>query len=293
MSVGAGPTALEVDAWGLRRGRDLVAASDRVRVAGADAFAAADYFTAAFDPDPRPTASCADPRRHQFLTRLLDTPEYHALHATTRLDDTAAAIAAAHFAEQFAQLRKEEETERDPRAPADRPGGAGGRLDREMATLRAVRRAVTAADKEVAELHDTAAALGLGPGSEGRHDPRAVAAAFQRSAATPPCGGSATWPAGSGGSPSRSSGRRPSTGWTTWSGSRRAGRRPTPARRTGPAGRPRARTRRPPPDRRETSPVSRCDSFAGNGCVSSRGSAAPCFGTVTTSFLCGCDSRPS
>ncbi|WP_088260908.1 hypothetical protein [Fimbriiglobus ruber] len=222
VSVGASPTALEVDAWGLRRGRDLVAASDRVRVAGADAFAAADYFTAAFDPDPRPTASCADPRRHQFLTRLLDTPEYHALHATTRLDDTAAAIAAAHFAEQFAQLRKEEETERDPTAPADHPGGAGGRLDREMATLRAVGRAVTAADKEVAELHDTAAALGLGPGrraatTRGRWRPRSSG-----SAATPPCGGSATWPAGSGGSPSRSSGRRPSTGWTTWSGSRRA-----------------------------------------------------------------------
>ena len=45
-------TALEVDAWGLRRGRDLVAESERLRAAGTDEFAAADFFAAAFDPDP-------------------------------------------------------------------------------------------------------------------------------------------------------------------------------------------------------------------------------------------------
>jgi hypothetical protein len=38
----ASPTALEVDAWGLRRGRDLIAESDRLRKAGTDEFAAAD-----------------------------------------------------------------------------------------------------------------------------------------------------------------------------------------------------------------------------------------------------------
>jgi hypothetical protein len=38
------PTALEVDEWGLRRGRDLIAESERLRKVGTDEFAAADFF---------------------------------------------------------------------------------------------------------------------------------------------------------------------------------------------------------------------------------------------------------
>ncbi|QDU21335.1 vWA domain-containing protein [Urbifossiella limnaea] len=170
----ARPTALEVDAWGLRRGRDLVAESDRLKGAGTDAFAAADFFAAGFDPDPRLVETCADPRRHQFVTQMLDTPEYRALHAATRLDDTAAAIAATHFAEQFARLKKED--------TKDHAAGttAGGTPGDEMATLRAVGRAVAAACTEVAQLHEAAGALGMGPGAPGSNDPRAVAALFKR-----------------------------------------------------------------------------------------------------------------
>jgi uncharacterized protein with von Willebrand factor type A (vWA) domain len=170
----ASPTALAVDAWGLRRGRDLVAESDRLKGAGTDEFAAADFFAAGFDPDPRLVEACADPRRHQFLAQLLDTPEYRALHAATRLDDTAAAIAATHFAEQFASLKKEVET---GRAAGAAPGCTPGD---EMATLRAVGRAVAAAGTEVAELHEAAGALGMGPGSPGGNDARAVADLFRR-----------------------------------------------------------------------------------------------------------------
>ncbi len=168
------PTALAVDAWGLRRGRDLEAESDRLRQSGTDAFAAADFFTSAFDPDPRILDGCHDPRRLRFLAQLLDTPEYHALHAATRLDDTSSAIAATHFAEQFARLNKE-----------DSKGGGGGStadddLADEMATLRAVGKAIAEAGKEVSELHDAASALGMGAGTTGGHDPKAVAALFKR-----------------------------------------------------------------------------------------------------------------
>jgi uncharacterized protein with von Willebrand factor type A (vWA) domain len=170
----ASPTALAVDAWGLRRGRDLVAESERMRKCGTDEFAAADFLTAAFDPDPSLLDSCADPARHRFLSQLLETPEYRALHADTRLDDTAAAIAATHFAEQFARLK------------TDNPAGAmaatdtAGDLASEMAALRAVGKAVSEARKEVEEMRDTAAALGLGPGEPGSNDPSAVAALFKR-----------------------------------------------------------------------------------------------------------------
>ncbi len=172
----ASPTALDVDAWGLRRGRELVAESERLQKAGTDPFAAADFFTCAFDPDPKLTSSCADRRRHQFVAQLLDTPEYHALHAATRLDDTAAGIAATHFAEQFAELKKEDTKDHSGGAV----GGSGNSLGEEMATLRAVGRAVAEAGKEVSELHEAAGALGMGPGSPGSNDPRAVAALFKR-----------------------------------------------------------------------------------------------------------------
>jgi len=172
----AGPTALEIDAWGLRRGRDLVAESDRLRKSDTDEFAAADFFACAFDTDPRLVEACADARRHRFVSQLMDTPEYRVLHAATRLDDTAAGIAAAHFAEQFAALKSEDAKERGGGETA----GCGDALADEMATLRAVGRAVAAAGKEVGELHEAAAALGLGPGSPGASDPGAVAALFKR-----------------------------------------------------------------------------------------------------------------
>ena len=175
----ASPTALFADEWGLRRGRDLVAESERLRNAGTDEYAAADFLTAAFDPDPTLLEGCADPRRHQFLAQLLDTPEYRALHADTRLDDTAAGIAATHFAEQFAKLKHEDtKPERSPPTP-ETPGTCPGDLGREMATLRAVGKAVTGAGKEVSELRDAAAALGMGPGEPGSNDPRAIAALFK------------------------------------------------------------------------------------------------------------------
>lgn len=168
------PTALEVDEWGLRRGRDLVAESERLQKLGTDAFAAADFFTAAFEPQPRLSGGCVDPRRHQFLAQLLDTPEYRSLHTDTRLDDTAAAIAAGHFAEQFAKLKGDE---RGPAPPAD---VGGGDVAGEMAALRAVGKAVADARKEVDELKDAAAALGMGPGRAGSTDPRVIAELYKR-----------------------------------------------------------------------------------------------------------------
>jgi uncharacterized protein with von Willebrand factor type A (vWA) domain len=173
----SGPTALVLDAWALRRGHDLVAESPRLRAAGTDEFAAADFFGAAFEPDPRLTPACADPLRHGFLAQLLGAPEYRALHADTRLDDTAAALAAGHFAEQFAKLRADEGVRGAGPAEAGAPGGD---LAGEMAALRAVGRAMAAAGAEVTELRDAAAALGLGPGQPGANDPRAIAALYQR-----------------------------------------------------------------------------------------------------------------
>src|SRR5947209_2952407 len=68
----ASPTALEVDEWGLRRGRDLVAESERLQALDLGDHAVADFFAAGFDPDPQLLPACVDPRRHEFLKQLLD-----------------------------------------------------------------------------------------------------------------------------------------------------------------------------------------------------------------------------
>ena len=168
--VSAHTTAIEVDDWGLRRGRELVDQSERWRSFALGEHAAADFFAAAFDPDPRLRESCVDACRHEFLTQLLGTPEYRELHAATRLDDTASEIAATHFAAQFADLNK----------PGTVDSVAADGMDREMATLRAVGKALAAAKEDVSELHEAASALGMGPGVPGTNDPKAVAALFKR-----------------------------------------------------------------------------------------------------------------
>ena len=167
----ASPTALVLDEWGLRRGRELAAESDRLRQLGTTEFAAADFFAAAFDPGPVLAGSCADARRHAFVRELLAAPAYRTLHAATRLDDTAAAIAAAHFAGQFAAI---------PEPPVAREGGAVDVVGDELAVVRAAGMAAEAAGAEVAELRDAAAAFGMGPGDPGSNDPRAVAELFRR-----------------------------------------------------------------------------------------------------------------
>ncbi len=171
------PTAFALDEWGLRRGRDLVAESERIRKSGTDTFAAADFFAAAFEPDPKLVGACADPRRHEYLAQMLDTPEYRALHADTRLDDTAAAIAAGHFAEQFAKLKTEDTKEA---TGGSAPTESEGDLKREMVALRAVGKAIVEASEEVSDLKEAASALGLGPGEPGSNDPRSIAALYKR-----------------------------------------------------------------------------------------------------------------
>jgi uncharacterized protein with von Willebrand factor type A (vWA) domain len=163
------PTSLEVDAWGLRRGRELLAASERLDRLRLDEFAVTDCHTAAFDPDPKLVADCREPTRREFFAALLETPEYRALHQSTKLDANASEIAAVHFAEAFERFRKDLDEK-----------GAEGSLDHEIAALRAVSGAVTAAAAEVAECRDAVTAFGLGAGCPGANDVTAVATLFRR-----------------------------------------------------------------------------------------------------------------
>jgi uncharacterized protein with von Willebrand factor type A (vWA) domain len=173
----ASPTVLEIDAWGLRRGRELLDESERLKKLNLGEHAVADFHAAAFDPDPRVLPACTDRRRHAFLIQLLETPEFQSLHTATRLDATASEIAAVAFAEQFATLPRKEGQEDSE----DADGGTGrDGLDGEMETLRAVGRAVVRATEEVQECHEAAASLGMGPGLPGSNDPQGIAELFRR-----------------------------------------------------------------------------------------------------------------
>ncbi len=165
----ASPTALKLDEWARRRGRQLLDEGERLQTLGLDADAMADFHGAAFEPDPILEGSCVDPQRLDFLTQLLETPDYKSLHTSTMLNALSATIAATAFAEQFAELKKDEATE---------AGAAEG--DREMQTLRAVGRALNHADREVEEARESLAAMGMGLGSAGSNDAKAIAEVYRR-----------------------------------------------------------------------------------------------------------------
>jgi uncharacterized protein with von Willebrand factor type A (vWA) domain len=186
----ASPTALQLDDWARRKGHELLKESDRLRDLKLDAHAVADFHGCAFEADPRLGEDCVDPRRRDFIEALLETPDYHALHQTTLLNAAASALATVAFAEQFAALKEEHDRheldkdlgKKEAKGPGEEEHAA---IEREMETLRAVGKALTKAEKDVEEMLEAAAALGLGPGSPGSNDPKAIARLFKRVRASP------------------------------------------------------------------------------------------------------------
>jgi uncharacterized protein with von Willebrand factor type A (vWA) domain len=182
------PTALKLDDWGLRRGRDVLRDSERLQecLAGLgdqerQAHSVADFHAAAFEADPRLQDACVDPLRLQFVRQLMETPEYHELRTSTVLNDVASEIAATAFASQYAKLHKER---KEDTRETDKKGGSPAKpkdaFEGEVAVLKRVSKALAEASKEVEEAKDAAAALGMGPGSPGSNDPRAIAALYKR-----------------------------------------------------------------------------------------------------------------
>src|SRR6266540_1434831 len=129
----------------MRRGREL-AVCPRWEATGLDENSAADFHALAFDPQAE-FQPCEDRTRERFIGAMVETPEFHALHSETMLDDFAAQIAALHFGDQFAEFKKKDETEK--------PEG----MDGEIAAIGAAGRAIAAAAGEVKELKEAEGAL--------------------------------------------------------------------------------------------------------------------------------------
>jgi len=158
-------TVFEQDAWGLRKGRDLIESeeNERIKKANLDELEAADLFGMAFMPRPIFEENPRDQLRQQFCQQLMDTAEYMSLHRSTMLNDIASEIAATAFAEQFVALRtREEKTESDcSKKGKPYPGPSMGSM------MSAVSSALAGAKEEVSDMDEACKAFGMGEGKPG------------------------------------------------------------------------------------------------------------------------------
>lgn len=178
-----GPTALDIDRFDARRGREWLTGDMGPRLAATDfsaepdrPHAAADLLAAAYEPAPELLPACQDRVRHEFLKTLMEQDTYSALHTSTQLDTFCSELAALAFADQLAQLRA---ARAKPEPPDDPPGSASVR--REAQCIAAVAAALKTAKEEVDAAAGMAHACGMGDGVSGSPlDPRRVGALYRR-----------------------------------------------------------------------------------------------------------------
>lgn len=192
----ASPTALKVDRWGHQRAAELLGDPDpklAEHLHGPEdertANAVADFHTAAYEPEPVLQEACTDETRQRFIKQLLDSPDYHELHAVTQVNLPASAIATESFAREFGKLARQEDKERekkpDPDGEEKSPDDKEFRQD--MSALRAVGKALKAASKEVGDFQDACNAMGIGGDGPqaGKMDVTKVAALYRRIRSNP------------------------------------------------------------------------------------------------------------
>jgi uncharacterized protein with von Willebrand factor type A (vWA) domain len=156
-------TALQLDAWGRRRGDELYASESTFRSLGLDAPAVADFFGVSFEPAVEFHERCVDPHRLKFLTALVDTPGYAALRVDTVSNDEESAVAAQTFALEFDKFKRLPEEKKED----------------EEAVVRAADRAATTAADEVHAFHEGLEACGMGKGCRGAIKPETVTEIFR------------------------------------------------------------------------------------------------------------------
>lgn len=172
----ASETALRLDDWSMRRGRELLEGSTQLQslmsqTTGPEecdvaAKLTADFHGAAFELRPELADRCKNERLHTYMRNLMDTPEFKALHQETQLDVVASEIATLGFAEQWVELAKKKEPEDEHKA--------------EMQAMLAAGKALDQASQDVADLRDAQMSIGLGQGSDGKVSSDKLLETFRR-----------------------------------------------------------------------------------------------------------------
>jgi uncharacterized protein with von Willebrand factor type A (vWA) domain len=170
-AIEVSPTALKLDDWSIRRGREVLEECDAVKelfdgllehVDPESEFdekqerefeeqtelATADFHAAAFEPDPELAPKCKNERLRGYMEQLFQTPEFQALHNETQLDPMASEIATVEFAKQWVEIAKTEVPDSE--------------FGQQMQAVGGVAKALSAAKSEVDEMRDCQHALGMG-----------------------------------------------------------------------------------------------------------------------------------
>lgn len=164
------PTALEVDRWSLRRGRDAVDDWKALGTQGElDPLLAADAMTSLFEPEPKLADRPEDECRSEWFKQLMETPEYKSLHNQTMYDPLFSCFGAKNIYEQWVEYVKK-------LPPGSKPGDGIGD---EMARIRSTAKACEEAKKEVEDVKDMIGGLGMGSGGS-PIDPEEVGKWFKK-----------------------------------------------------------------------------------------------------------------
>lgn len=187
------PTALLLDDWSLRRGREAMFAGGcelpQVLTDCPDRNeAAADFIAAAFEPRPELAARCMDETRHRYMSQLMQTEEYAEVHNRTALNYLASEMAAVEFAKGYVQLAKEEGQQQAASDPIASRFGLPAQpqkpneFQRGMAALSAASAAMEKASEQIDELEEMQNALGIGSGKGegGKQDLASIKQSFKR-----------------------------------------------------------------------------------------------------------------
>lgn len=174
--VEASPTALCIDRWGMRRGEKL-AESEWNQESKHDHITLADCHAALFEPNPELAENPEDQNKSRWFSQLMETPDYHGLHAQTMLDAFVSELAAKSIADSLAEYMATKEPKEKDEPPKD--DGDGESIKDEMNRIRSVGKAIESAKEECEAASDFAA--GLGEGVAGSPlDRDAIARSFRR-----------------------------------------------------------------------------------------------------------------
>lgn len=178
------PTALRLDSWDMRRGREIAKENKRLKEAEIDEIEAADFHAACFQPEPELHPRPANKLMSEYMQQLMTTTDYLELHDTTMGDDFASEVAAAHFGDAYAKLRKQqsdinkENAERAAKGQGPKTGPGS-----QPNVVAAVASAMKGASQSVQEYKDACEAMGWGEGegmNDGKIDPARVSKMMER-----------------------------------------------------------------------------------------------------------------
>jgi uncharacterized protein with von Willebrand factor type A (vWA) domain len=158
------PTVLEVDRWTMRRADDIAARwqETSVPVPAQGAPVIADAHEALFSPQPRPAKLPADTLRAAWMSQLMETAEYRALHAQTCLHPELAEIGAAQLCQQWDEYAEQQPDPVDRPEGAPAPGADGEPIADTLERMRSTGKALEAAREDVDTAQSMSAGLGMG-----------------------------------------------------------------------------------------------------------------------------------